>query len=143
MGTIRSPFAALNLGRDTRQVVLVADDDHESRHYIGFLMRHAGFRVIETGEGREALRQAMAERPDIVLLDVAMPMLDGYAVVRVLNKLGAAAPPFVFVSRHASAAYREQALAMGAAAFVAKPFDGKALVALVRETLAARAQSVA
>lgn len=121
---------------DPRQVVLVADDDRDLRVYVGFLMRRAGYRVIETGDGARALKMTMTERPDLVLLDVGMPNLDGYAVGRVIQNLGEKAPTLIYISGRTSEEDRENGLQLGAADFVTKPFKGSELVERAQAALA-------
>ena len=123
-------------GDDPRQVVLVADDDKDLRTYVGFLMRRAGYRVLETGDGARALKMAMTERPDLVLLDIGMPNLDGYAVGRVIRNLGEGAPALIFITGRTSEEDRNNGLELGAADFVTKPFDGRALVERAQAVLA-------
>jgi two-component system OmpR family response regulator len=124
---------------DPRQVVLVADDDRDLRVYVGFLMRRAGYRVLETGDGARALKMAMTERPDLVLLDIGMPNLDGYAIGRVIKNLGDDAPTLIYITGRDSEEDRNSGLELGAADYVTKPFDGRRLVERAQAALAAAA----
>jgi two-component system OmpR family response regulator len=134
MGTTN--WSRKDLGDDPRQVVLVADDDRDLRIYIGFLMRRAGYRVLETGDGARALKMAMTERPDLVLLDIGMPNLDGYAVGRVIRNLGDEAPTLIYITGRTSEEDRNNGLEIGAADYVTKPFDGRHLVERAQAALA-------
>jgi two-component system OmpR family response regulator len=138
MGTKSRPTTADD---DPRQLVLVADDDKDLRVYIGFLMRRAGYRVLETGDGARALKMTMTERPDLVLLDIGMPNLDGYAVGRVLQNLGAKAPTLIYISGRTSDQDRENGFQLGAADFVTKPFKGSELVERAQAALSQAVQA--
>jgi len=58
--------------------ILIVDDDRELRELIGFVLRSAGYQIVEAGDGLEALRQHAAEKPELVILDVTLPGLDGF-----------------------------------------------------------------
>jgi two-component system phosphate regulon response regulator PhoB len=64
------------------RTVLVADDDHDLLGYIKFRLEHAGFEVVTAADGEEALKLAVERRPNIAVLDVRMPKLDGFEVTR-------------------------------------------------------------
>src|SRR6476469_3242695 len=71
-----------------RPVVLVAEDDEDIRDLLRFGLGREGYRVVAATDGLDALRAITAERPDLVLLDIAMPRLDGKAVCRILQAKG-------------------------------------------------------
>ena len=65
-----------------RKRILVVEDQEDNRRIIRVLLRHAGFDVIEVGDGEKALTAAAEHRPDVILMDVQLPLLDGYEATR-------------------------------------------------------------
>src|SRR5919204_6270314 len=115
--------------------VLVVDDEPSLRLLLRVNLELAGFRVDEARGGAEALQLVRSGPYDLVLLDVMLPDVGGYDVVRTLTEAGADAPPVVFLSARASAEDQRQGLEAGAIDFVTKPFDPEALTARVWENL--------
>jgi two-component system, OmpR family, alkaline phosphatase synthesis response regulator PhoP len=74
--------AQSELNRGDRPTVLVADDDNDLVNYIKISLEHAGFDVLTTDDGEEALKLALERKPDVAVLDVRMPTLDGFGVTR-------------------------------------------------------------
>jgi CheY-like chemotaxis protein len=109
--------------RDPKRV-LVVDDEHDLRHFLELLMRSAGYDVDVAADGQEALDRIAARTPDLMLLDLMMPVMDGWAV---LERLAGRRPPAVVVL--SAAADPDRALRAGAAACVTKPFSVQALLA--------------
>lgn len=110
--------------------VLIADDNPDILILLRTNLRAAGFESIEAGNGQIALERIEQDEPDIVLLDLMMPVLDGWGVLEALQGLGDA-PPVIVVSASDSAANVERARELGVAAYVTKPFNLPALVQLV------------
>lgn len=104
--------------------VLVAEDMAGSRELIRTVLEDCGYEVVESSDGREAVDQAERSMPDLVLLDLHMPILDGYAVLHRL-RLDArfASVPFVALTANAMQGERERALAAGFSVYVTKPVD--------------------
>jgi DNA-binding response OmpR family regulator len=71
-----------DLGQDNRPTILVADDDTDLVNYIRISLEHAGYQVLTTEDGEEALKLALERKPDLAVLDVRMPTLDGFGVTR-------------------------------------------------------------
>jgi DNA-binding response OmpR family regulator len=119
-----------------RPLVVVADDEEDILTLLGVVLRSAGCDVLPAGDGEEALRLAEEHRPDLVVLDVAMPRVDGReatAAIRASEAL--AGVPVLLISASTSDADRDLALSSGADAFVSKPFSPAALTARVRALL--------
>jgi DNA-binding response OmpR family regulator len=110
--------------------VLVVEDDRVIAGSIGAHLRHAGMSVECVEDGDRALRKARFERPDVVVLDLMLPGLDGWQVLREL-RAGGTECPVVVVSARASEHDKVQVLKMGADDYVAKPFGMSELVARV------------
>jgi CheY-like chemotaxis protein len=114
--------------------LLVVDDDPDIRLLLRLELTAEGHTIAEAGDGREALAQIAAGAPDLVLLDIMMPVLDGWEVLR---RLDPAAPPVVVVTALAThdQQHLEQLLELGAVDVVVKPFDPGWLVSLVARVM--------
>jgi two-component system cell cycle response regulator DivK len=104
--------------------VLVIEDNEQNIYMITYLLEHAGLEVIQARDGVGGLQVAIADPPDLIILDIQLPELDGYEVARRLR--GAprlAAVPIVAVTSFAMAGDRERILAAGCTAYLEKPID--------------------
>ncbi len=116
--------------------VLVVDDERLIRWSLRERLTAAGYAVREAETGLEAVDEFAAHAPALVLLDLALPELDGLGVLRSVRRMDPACPVIV-MSAYDSPGSGAQALALGAAHFLPKPFDFDAVVSLVAATLAA------
>lgn len=113
--------------------MLVAEDHDDTRLMLKILLERKGYRVVEAGDGREAVEAARRERPDIVLMDVSLPSLDGLSATRLMREWEAlSAVPIVCVSGHAAERDQTKALAAGCSAYLTKPIDFDRLDDLLR-----------
>jgi two-component system, OmpR family, KDP operon response regulator KdpE len=117
----------------TRPLILVADDDARIAHLIAIALSSEGFRVVTVTSGEEALTKAEELRPDVVLLDMLMPDLDGLEVMSQLRIRWAV--PVILVTGQASIADKAKGLDLGADDYIAKPFHPDELVARVRAVM--------
>jgi DNA-binding response OmpR family regulator len=109
--------------------VLVADDDADILRVIEINFRLEGFEVVTARDGPEALAKAIAVRPDLVVLDVLMPGIDGYTTcARIRANASLAAVPVLIVSANYASADREAARRAGADDFLVKPFHPAVLL---------------
>jgi DNA-binding response OmpR family regulator len=116
--------------------VLIADDEPNIVTSLEFLMRRCDYEVRVARDGEEALRLAGDFRPDVLLLDVAMPLCDGFEVCRRLRDNPATrAVRILMLTAHGRGADIDRGLAVGADAYITKPFSNKELVATVRGLL--------
>jgi two-component system cell cycle response regulator DivK len=114
--------------------ILVVEDQEDNRRIVRDLLAHAGYEVIEVDDGQQALRAAATHRPDVILMDIQLPLLDGYEATRRIK----ADPdlkhiPIIVVTSYALSGDETKARAAGCDAYVAKPFSPKALLAKIRE----------
>ncbi len=124
--------------------ILIVDDEADLVAVLRMGLEIAGFEVIEARDGEEGLRRARQEQPDLIVLDLMLPKLDGYQVCRALKfDERHRAIPILILSARSGENDRRLALDMGADQFVSKPYDMAALVALVRAKLAPKVRRVA
>jgi two-component system cell cycle response regulator DivK len=104
--------------------VLVAEDDEDVRLLMRTRLNVRGYRVVEARDGQETLELAKDVRPDIVLMDLQLPRINGFAVARFLRQTDSLRRvPIIVVSAHDPAKHRNLALAAGCNAYVQKPID--------------------
>ena len=116
-------------------VVLIVDDDPGVRRHVRVSLEAEGYTVREAGGAAEGLALVDEERPDLILLDVMMPQVDGWEMLRqVQERHGVGAIPVVMFSGRTEEG-AEQATERGAQAFVGKPFDPEQLVASTKQVL--------
>ena len=114
-------------------MILIADDDAQIRDVVRIALTQAGFTVSEAGDGRAALEMAQSLSPDLIVLDIGMPEMDGLAVCRELRKTSDV--PVLFLTAQGDEIDRVVGLEMGADDYVPKPFSPRELVARVRAIL--------
>jgi two-component system, OmpR family, KDP operon response regulator KdpE len=110
--------------------VLLVDDDATLRQTLGIGLRAAGHEVLVAGDGRTALQAAREDRPDIIVLDLGLPDLSGFDVLRRVRAWSTV--PVVVLSARAESAEKVEALDLGADDYVTKPFGMEELLARVR-----------
>jgi two-component system cell cycle response regulator len=116
--------------------VLVAEDSRVVRAILREPLRAHGYRVLEASDGEQALACCLRERPDVVLLDVEMPVLDGHQVLaRIKQQPGLADVPVVFLTARATTEDVVQGLRLGAHDYLRKPFEASELLARVSAAL--------
>ena len=117
--------------------ILVVEDREDLRAILRDFLTASGYTVIEAVNGVEGVAKSEDERPDLVLMDIQMPLLDGYEATRRIKALpGMQRTPVVAVSSFAMKGDEEKARAAGCDAYVTKPYSPKQLLALVRRFLA-------
>jgi len=116
--------------------ILVAEDERDIRELIGFTLGLADFETILVEDGVEAVEEASAQEPDLILLDVRMPRMSGYEACRRLKENPSTSEiPVVFLSAKGQEQEIEEGLAAGAADYIVKPFAPDQLLAQVRDVL--------
>ncbi|MDR3403877.1 MAG: response regulator [Chthoniobacter sp.] len=122
--------------------ILLAEDNATNRYLETFLLEKAGFTVIHALNGAEALRFALADRPDLVLMDLQMPEMDGYEAARRIHaEPQLAGTPIVAVTSFAMTRDREKALQLGFAGYIEKPIQPQTFVAEISQFLTGKVAS--
>ena len=130
---------APRLRPDSIPLVLIVDDHADSREIHAFALQSAGMRWTDAVSGQDAITQAHNERPDLILMDLMMPRLDGWEAIRQLRADDVTRSiPFVIVTADDSPEVRSRAVAAGAAGFLLKPVTPEALVGEVTRVLGNR-----
>ena len=117
--------------------VLVADDNEVAQRLCRRVLEKAGYAVLIAGDGLQAVEMALAQRPAVILMDVAMPGIDGLEAMRRI-KTQMPGMPVVIASAHSMASDRERFLAAGADSVLSKPFRLADLVSAVDNLAGAR-----
>ena len=104
--------------------VLVVEDDQDNREMVLKVLKHNGYQAVEAVDGQEAIEKAKAENPDLILLDLYIPKMDGYEVTRRLKgDRDLKHIPIIALTAHAMKGNREEALAAGCDGYIAKPIN--------------------
>ena len=123
-------------------LVLIVDDDAAICEAADLLLTDLGYRTVVARGGREGVRAAALHRPDLILLDVTMPDLDGFAACRAIRAdVQTADTPIIFVTARTDAEYKVRAFDLGACDYVTKPFDQGELQARIRAHLGRRVRT--
>lgn len=120
----------------TKAKVLIADDDPAIQELIRLNLELQGYQVIIASNGVETVRKALSERPDLIILDILMPEMDGYEVMRLLkNSEETSAIPVIVLTAYASDTGALVSWLEGAEGYLAKPFNPDELLMLVERVL--------
>ena len=118
------------------KLVLVVDDFVDNREMYSEYLAFSGYRVIQATNGREAVEAAKAQRPDIIVMDLSLPVMDGWEATRLLKaNEGTRHIPVVALTGHALAAHSKEAQAAGCDSFLTKPCLPDALVVEIKRML--------
>lgn len=121
-------------GMDKKTTVAIVDDDPTIVKVVRIILQANGFEVVEALNGTEALELVKREMPDIVLLDIMMPDMDGFEVLRLLKEdEETEGIPVVFLTAKTGADYVNRGLNLGAYDYIIKPFSPAALIAKINE----------
>ena len=118
------------------KTVLLVEDNFDNREIYATMLTVSGYRVIQAANGREGVDRAMEEAPDIVLMDISMPVLDGYEALNLLRaNPSTSAVPVVALTAHALTADRDNILGAGFDGYIAKPAEPRAVLAEVERRI--------
>jgi two-component system, cell cycle response regulator DivK len=114
-------------------LVLLVEDNEVNRYLVRFLLEQRGFAVDTANNGMEAIEQARVRKPDLILMDIQMPVMDGYEATRLLKADEALkSVPVVALTAYAMPHERERALDAGCAGHIEKPIDTKTFIEQLR-----------
>jgi two-component system, cell cycle response regulator DivK len=118
------------------RIVVIIEDNEQNLYLMRFLLEKHGFEVKEARDGSQGLVLAKEANPDLILLDIQLPDMDGYAVAQALRKQeGQRETPIIVVTSYAMVGDREKALAAGATGYVEKPINPETFVGQLRTHL--------
>ena len=124
--------------KDSRdRTVLIVEDSDDARYFMRLSLEQHGYLIVEAENGAKAVEMAQSERPDIILMDLSLPILDGLSAteqIRALDGLGTV--PVIAVTAHQEIDFRAGAKAAGFDAYVTKPVDIDFLSELIKGLLA-------
>jgi two-component system, cell cycle response regulator DivK len=116
--------------------ILVVEDQPDNRQILRDLLGNAGYELVEAENGVEALAAVDRRRPDLILMDIQLPILDGYETTRrIRSKSDLQSIPIIAVTSYALAGDDAKALAAGCNSYVTKPYSPRQLLAKIREYL--------
>jgi len=119
----------------TRQI-LVVEDHEDNRRILRDLLTSVGYEIVEAVTGTEGVSMAQIHRPDLILMDIQLPEIDGYEATRRIKADPALRPiPIIAVTSFALSGDEEKARAAGCVAYVTKPFSPRQLLAKIRQHL--------
>jgi len=114
--------------------ILVVEDQEDNRRIVRDLLNSVGFELIEAMTGHEGVRIAETSKPDLILMDIQMPEMDGYEATRQI-KARMSHVPIIVITSYALSGDADKAMAAGADAYVSKPFSPRGLLATIRKFL--------
>ena len=118
------------------QRILVVEDTEDNRRIIRDLLGASGYALLEATDGAEGVELARRERPDLILMDIQLPEIDGYEATRQIRAIPElAGVPIIAVTSYALSGDEAKARAAGCDGYVAKPFSPRQLLAKIREFL--------
>jgi CheY-like chemotaxis protein len=116
--------------------ILIVDDEPENIELLKRRLTRRGFTVHGANTAEEGLAKAMAQRPDVILMDIKMPNIDGFAAMKMLqNEPQTVNIPIIALTAHAMNEDRDRALAVGAKGYETKPVDLEQLLKTIRELI--------
>ena len=122
--------------QEQTETVLLVEDTEDNRFMMRRLLEMAGYKVVEATNGEEAVTLAQSARPDLILMDLSLPVIDGLAATRAIRKLdGFGKIPIIAVSAHDTSDFQADALAAGCDSYITKPIDFSQLELLIARLL--------
>src|SRR5262245_59476508 len=114
--------------------ILEPEDQEDNRRMLHDRWNNAGYEIVQAENGEEAVKVAAAQRPDLILMDIQLPLLDGYeATRRIKSDPALRAIPIIVVTSYALSGDESMARAAGCDAYVTKPYSPRAILAKIRE----------
>jgi CheY-like chemotaxis protein len=122
---------------ESRETVLVVEDQEDNRRILSVYLEYVGYRVVSAVNGAEGVAAAREQRPHVIVMDISMPVLDGYQALRLLRDDPELSEiPVIALTAHALSTDREAVLAAGFDSYLAKPIEPRLVAAEVRRIIA-------
>lgn len=119
--------------------ILAVEDNNDMRHFLKRVLERHGYDFLEAGDGIEGFEVALAQHPDLILMDLSLPHVDGYEVTRKLKADPTfASTPILAVTAHARSADEKRAMEVGCDAYLSKPYSIRNLLDLIEAHLPPR-----
>ena len=112
--------------------ILIIEDNEQNMYLLTFILKKHGFQVIQAQDGQKGIELALREQPDIILLDIQLPVMDGYKVAEELKKSSIGGKiPIIAVTSYAMVGDKEKALASGCSGYITKPINPDTFISYV------------
>jgi two-component system cell cycle response regulator DivK len=119
-----------------QSVILLIEDNAQNRYLTTFLLEHRGYRVVTAADGQEGIETAKGLQPDLILLDIQLPKMDGYSAARSLREdRSLSNTPIIAVTSYAMVGDREKCLAAGCNGYIEKPINPETFVSEIEAFL--------
>jgi two-component system, cell cycle response regulator DivK len=119
---------------DSPKTVLLVEDNEDNRTVYRTILEHFGYQVLEARNGEDGVRMARQERPELILMDISIPLIDGWEATRILKADPATSEiPIIALTAHALATDRAKAHEVGCDGYLAKPCEPRRVVAEVEK----------
>ena len=116
------------------KTVLIVEDNEDNRIVYATILQHRGYTVLEAKNGEEGIQMARSQHPDLILMDISVPIIDGWKATQILKSEEATASiPVIALTAHALAEDRETARSVGCDGYLAKPCEPRTVVAEVEK----------
>lgn len=126
-----------------RRKILIVEDNQDSRELFVKILKNKGYDLIEAVDGEEAIEKALKEKPNLILLDISIPKLDGYEVTKRLKTLEEFQDiPIVALTAHAMKGDREKFISAGFEGYISKPINVREFPEQVKEYLKGKWESI-
>jgi two-component system, cell cycle response regulator DivK len=114
--------------------ILIVEDNEQNMYLMTFLLENYGYKIIQAFNGKEGIRLAQETKPDVILLDIQLPEMNGYQVAEELRKDHLlSSVPIIAVTSYAMAGDKERALAAGATGYIEKPINPDTFITQLQE----------
>ena len=124
---------------DMKSRILVIEDNEQNLYLVKFILEKSGYEIHEARDGQEGIDMAARVKPDLILLDIQLPVMDGYAVARTLRTMpDLDKVPIVAVTSYAMAGDREKTIAAGCNGYIEKPINPDTFLRQVEQQLRSR-----
>jgi len=122
---------------------LIVEDNEDSRELVVKVLRNKGYEMVQAADGEEALEKAIAEKPDLILMDISLPKLNGYEVAKRLKAMEEFQEiPIVALTAHAMKGDRETVIVSGFEGYISKPVNVRELPDQVRAYIRGKRESI-